>query len=191
MIWYSERLRLLLSHATDVAQIARMALSAPISTNYTEGVRLLLEAGADPNRYADDAASPSPVIYAAVRSGCSAELIGLLLAHGADPDSPGPDGRSPYALATAAGRADLAKLLRRYGAADDIAATDRFLAACQHADRAAVEQQLAQDPGLSGRLTAAQQAAAMIHAAESGNTPAIALMLDLVAALLRREGQVL
>ena len=51
-------------------------------------------------------------------------------------------------------------LLRRYGAADDIAATDRFLAACQHADRAAVEEQLTQDLGLSGRLTAAQQAAA-------------------------------
>ncbi len=58
-------------------------------------------------------------------------------------------------------------LLRRYGAADDIAATDRFLAACQHADRAAVEEQLTQDLGLSGRLTAAQQAAA------EDNPPAI------------------
>ena len=98
-----ECLRLLLSHAANVAQIARMALAAPISTNDTEGVRLLLEAGADPNRYADDAASPSPAVYAAVRSGCSAELTGLLLAHGADLDSPGPDGRSPYALATVRG----------------------------------------------------------------------------------------
>ncbi len=174
-----ECLRLLLGHATDVAQIARMALAAPISTNYTEGVRLLLEAGADPNRYADDADSPSPVVYAAVRAGCSAELTGLLLAHGADPDTPGPDGRSPYALATVQDRADLATLLRRYGAADEIADTDRFLAACQHADQAAVEEQLARDPGLPGRLTTAQQAAAIIHAAETGNTPAIALMLDL------------
>jgi ankyrin repeat protein len=174
-----ECLRLLLGHAPDVAQIARMALAAPISTNYTEGVRLLLEAGADPNRYADDADSPAPVVYAAVRSGCSAELAGLLLVHGADPDTPGPDGRSPYALAAVQGRADLATLLRRHGAADDITGTDRFLAVCQHADQAAVEQQLAQDPGLPGRLTAAQQAAAMIHAAQSGNTAALALMLDL------------
>ena len=123
--------------------------------------RMLLDAGADPNRYADDAASPSPAVYAAVRSGCSAELVGLLLAHGADPDTPGPDGRSPYALATVQGRADLATLLRRYGAADHIADTDRFLAACQHADQAAVEEQLTQNPGLPGRLTAAQQAAAI------------------------------
>jgi ankyrin repeat protein len=142
-------------------------------------VRLLLEAGADPDRYADDADSPAPAVYAAVRSGCSAELTGLLLAHGANPDTPGPDGRSPYTLATVQGRTDLAVLLRRYGAADDTTGTDRFLAACQHADQAAVRQQLAQDPGLPGRLTAAQQAAAMIRAAEAGHTSALALMLDL------------
>jgi ankyrin repeat protein len=183
-----ECLRLLLHHAADVAQIARMALAAPISTNYTEGVRLLLEAGADPNRYADDADPPSPAVYAAVRSGCSAELTGLLLAHGADPDAPGPDGRSPYALATVQGRADLATLLRRYGAADDITGTDRFLAACQHADQTAIQQQLTQDPGLPGRVTAPQQAAAMIHAAKTGNTPAIALMLDLGFPVDARDG---
>ena len=183
-----ECLRLLLAHAADVAQIARMALAAPISTNDTEGVRLLLEAGADPNRYADDADPPAPAVYAAVRSGCSAELTGLLLAHGADPDTPGPDGRSPYALATVQGRTDLAMLLRRYGAADDITGTDRFLAACQHADQAAVEQQLTHDPGLPGRLTAAQQAAAMIHAAETGYTSAVALMLDLGFPVDARDG---
>jgi ankyrin repeat protein len=183
-----ECLRLLLHHAADVAQVARMALAAPISTNYTEGVRLLLEAGADPNRYADDADPPSPAVYAAVRSGCSAELTGLLLAHGADPDAPGPDGRSPYALATVQGRVDLATLLRRYGAADDIAGTDRFLAACQHADQTAIQQQLTQDPGLPGRVAATQQAAAMVHAAKTGNTPAIALMLDLGFPVDARDG---
>ena len=183
-----ECLRLLMHHAADVAQIARMALAAPISTNDTEGVRLLLEAGADPNRYADDADSPAPVVYAAVRSGCSAELTGLLLAHGADPDAPGPDGRSPYAMATIQGRVDPATLLRRHGAADDISGTDRFLAACQHADRTAVQQQLTQDPGLPGRLTAAQQAAAMVHAAKTGHTPAIALMLDLSFPMDARDG---
>ena len=80
-----ECLRLLLFHAADVAQLARMALAAPINLNDAEGVQLLLEAGADPNRYADDADPLSPAIYAAIRSGCSAELTGLLLGYGADP----------------------------------------------------------------------------------------------------------
>ena len=90
-----ECLRLLLFHAADVAQLARMALAAPISLNDAEGVHLLLEAGADPNRYGDDADPLSPVIYAAIRSGCSAELTGLLLGYGADPHIPGPDGARP------------------------------------------------------------------------------------------------
>src|SRR5580704_4478914 len=60
-----ECLRLLLVHAADIAQLARMALAAPLSLNDAEGVHLLLEAGADPNRYADDADPQSPVIYAA------------------------------------------------------------------------------------------------------------------------------
>jgi ankyrin repeat protein len=111
-----ECLRLLLFHAADVAQLARMALAAPISLNDAEGVHLLLEAGADPNRYADDADPLSPVIYAANRSGCSAELTGLLLGYGADPHIPGPDGRSPYVLAVTQGRTGLAMLLRQHGA---------------------------------------------------------------------------
>jgi ankyrin repeat protein len=174
-----ECLRLLLFHAADVAGLARMALAAPISLDDAEGVHLLLEAGADPNRYADDADPPSPVVYAAVRSRCSVELTGLLLGYGADPDAPGPDGRSPYALVTAQGGAGLAMLLRQHGAAGKITGADRLLAACQHADQAAAEQLLARDPGLPGRVPAAQQAAAMIGAAESGNTAAIALLLDL------------
>jgi ankyrin repeat protein len=174
-----ECLRRLLFHAVDVARLARMALAAPISLNDAEGVHLLLEAGADPNRYADDADPPSPVVYATVRSRCSIELTGLLLGYGADPDAPGPDGRSPYALVTAQGGAGLAMLLRQHGADVTITGTDRLLAACQDADRAKVERLLAADPGLPGRIPAGRQAAAMTHAAEGGNTAAIALMLDL------------
>ncbi|HEY2266815.1 MAG TPA: ankyrin repeat domain-containing protein [Streptosporangiaceae bacterium] len=174
-----ECLRLLLFHAADVAQLARMALAAPISINDSEGVHLLLEAGADPDRYADDAVPPSPVVYAAVRAGCSAELTGLLLGYGANPDTPGPDGRSPYVLAVTRGRTAVAMQLRQNGADVTITGTGRLLAACQDADRAKAERLLARDPGLPGRIPAAQQAAALIHAAETGNIAAITLMLDL------------
>jgi len=174
-----QSLRLLLGHATDVAGIAEKALAAPVSLNDTEGVRLLLEAGADPRRYADDDGSPASAAYEVVRSGCSAELVELLLAHGADPDGPGPDGRSPYTLAILQGRADLAGLLRRYGAVDDSTDADRFLAACQRADQAAVAEQLVQDPDLPARLSEDRQAAALIRAAETGHTAALRMLLDL------------
>jgi ankyrin repeat protein len=174
-----ESLRRMLAHATDVAGMAKMALAAPISQDDAEGVRLLLEAGADPRRYADDDGGPASAAYEAVRSGCSAELLELLLTHGAEPGRRGRDGRSPYSLARVEGRADLAELLLRYGAADDSSDTDRLLAALQHADRAAVQEQLARDPGLPGRLSEAQQAAALIRAAETGHTAALALMLEL------------
>ena len=70
-------------------------------------------------------------------------------------------------------------LLRPHGADVTVTGAGRLLAACQDADRAKVERLLAADPGLPGRIPAAQQAAAMIHAAESGNTAAITLLLDL------------
>jgi ankyrin repeat protein len=173
-----QSLRMMLDHTGDVAGIAEMALAAPLSQNDAEGVRLLLEAGADPRRYADDNGTPASAAYEVVRSGCSAELAELMLAHGADPDRPGPDGRSPYTLAILQGRADLADLLRHYGAVDDSTDTDRFLAALQHADQAAVRDQLAREPGLAGRLSSAQQADALIRAAETGHTAALTMMID-------------
>ena len=147
-----QSLRLLLRHAVDVAGLAEQALAAPVSLGDTEGVRLLLDAGADPRRYAADDAEPASAAYEAVRSGGPDELLDLLLSHGADPGRPGRDGRSPYTLAIAMGRADLAEVLRRHGAAADAADADRFLAACQRADRAAAADQLARDPGLAGGL---------------------------------------
>jgi ankyrin repeat protein len=183
-----QSLRLMLAHATDVAGMAEMALAAPISQNDTEGVRLLLEAGADPRRYADDDGAPASAAYQAVQAGCSAELLELLLTHGAEPDRPGSDGRSPYTLVRLQGRDDLADVLLRHGAAGDISDTDRFLAALQHADHAAARAQLAQDPGLLDRLTAEQCAAALTRAAETGHAAALALMLDLGFPVNIRDG---
>jgi hypothetical protein len=172
-------LRLLLDHTADVRAIARKALAAPVSGNDVEGVRLLLEAGADPGQYHDDDGQPVPAVYAAVRSDRSAEIVELLLAHGAEPALPGPDGRSPLSVATSMGRADLADLLRQHGAADDASDADRLLSACLAADRAAAERLVAGQPALLSQFTSAQQASTMIRAAETGRADALRLMLDL------------
>ncbi len=170
-------LRVLLDHAPDVAADAEMALAAPVSTGDVEGVRLLLGAGADPRRFADDDGQPASAVYAAVRAGCPAELIALLIDHGADPDLPGPDGHSPFWLATVRGRTDLSGLLGRT-AASGVTDTARFAGACMRGDRATATSLLAADPGLIGRLEEAELAS-LVHAAEAGDEPAVSLMLDL------------
>jgi len=167
-------LRLLLDHTPDVVATAEMALAAPVSTRDTEGVRLLLEAGADPDRYADDEGQPTSAVYAAVRADCPAELIALLIAHGADPARPGPDGHSPQRLAVIRGRTDLATIL----GGDDLPDTTRFVGACLTGDRAAALDLAAAAAGLTERLDQGELAA-LVHAAEVGNEPAVSLMLDL------------
>lgn len=170
-------LRLLLDRTPDVTSVAQMALSAPISNGDTEGVRLLLDAGADPRRFAEEG-QESSVVYAAVGASCPGELVELLLLHGADPAHRGPDGRSPTALAVLRGRTDLVELFGRYGARDDTAATERFIAACLRADRASAQAQLAEDPGLLARLDDTERGA-LVQAAGAGNIAAVSLLLDL------------
>jgi ankyrin repeat protein len=173
-----ELLPLLLARVPNVREIAEQALAAPVSSDDAESVHLLLEAGADPQRYVDDDGRPTPVVAAALGAGCGVDLVELLLAHGADPNAAGPDGRTPYRLAVAAGRTDLAELLRRHGADDDATDADRFLSACRRADRCEATRLLDADPGLVDRL-AEDERTAIVHAAESGDTAAVALMLDL------------
>ena len=174
-----ETLRLLLEHTDDVAETARSALAAPIDNGDIEGVRLLLDAGADPNRYTDDADEPAPLMYAAVRTDAPAELVDLLLSRGADPAAPGPDGRSPYAFAISKGRADLAALFRSYGADQDASVADELLAACLSGDVEAVRERVGRDQGLLASLSDLQRAGALARGAETGNAAGVAAMLEL------------
>ena len=180
-------LPLLLERVPDVREIAELALAAPIGNDDVEGARSLLQAGADPGRYRDDDGQVTPVVCAAIHSGCSAELLELVLEYGADPNAAGSDGRAPIRLATAAGRPDLVELLRRYGAGDHATDGDRFLSACLLADRTSAERQRSDDPGLLARLTDDERAA-IVRAAERGNAAAVALMLDLGFPLETRGG---
>src|SRR5262249_4751313 len=136
-------------------------------------------AGADPNRYADDADEPAPLVYAAVRTDSPAELVELLLSRGADPVAPGPDGRSPYAFAVSKGRTDLADLLRSYGARADAAAADELRAGCISGDVRAARERLESEPGLFSGLTDAKQGAALGRGGKPGNLRAVTVMHDL------------
>jgi hypothetical protein len=169
--------RLLIEHTPDVRAIAEQALAAPLSLDDVGGVRVLLEAGADPSRYRDDEGTPTAVIPAAIDAGCGLELIELLLAHGADPNQPGADARSAFASATAHGRSDLVELLVRHGARDDATPLDHLRYACLRGDRAQARQQLDRHPELRAEL-ASTDGSALILAAETGNGKAIELLVE-------------
>lgn len=179
-----ESLRLLLSHAPNMSEAT--ALSAPISTGDVEAIRMLLDAGANPNRpmpaelfgAGHGTGATWPAAYAAVQFGCDPEMLDLLLARGADPNAAGPDGRSPYRVAISQGRVALAAMLRRHGARDDATAAERFLSACLRGDQAGARELIAEDPGLVDRLTEDERGAIGL-AAERGDTEAVRLMLDL------------
>jgi ankyrin repeat protein len=160
-----------------VRETARQALAGPIGADDLDAVRLLLAAGADPNRYRDDDDRPAGAVAAAVEAGASHELIELLLAHGAAADAPAADGRSPRRLAMAQGRSDIVELLDRHGARDDATAIERLVYACLRADRPEADRLLASDPQLTERLARAG-AEPLARAAESGHVEAIRLLLD-------------
>ena len=127
-----------------------------------------MRAGADPNRPLprDDGDPPWPAVYAAIQSGCPPNYWNCCWtvaptrtrpAHWAAATSP------PCCAAT--------------GPATTPPIPSGFVA-CLHADRAGARRQLARDPGLVGRLTEAERGA-IVHAAETGNTAGLVLMLDL------------
>jgi ankyrin repeat protein len=173
-----ESLRLLLEHASNVAETT--ALAAPISTGDTEGVRLLLQSGANPNTPLPSELNgvEEPTTCAAIRADGPIELIGLLLEAGADPNASGPDGFTLDQLAARRGRSDVVQLLRRYGARPSATDVDHFLAACLHADRPAAQRLLDDGRVRSDQLTDRDHAA-LYRAAEIGNSAAVRLMIDL------------
>ena len=179
-----ESLRLLLPYAPDIA--VTTALSAPVSNGDATAARLLLDAGADPNRLLDaellgeshEQEPPVPPLSAAVTLEAGPELTGLLLEYGANPDTPGPDGRTPYQQAVRTGQEQVAELLARHGAGTSLSPADELLAACRRADRAAATALLAADPQLTGQLTD-RDYEALPGAADHGDTEAVRLMLDL------------
>lgn len=145
-------MRLLIEHAADVRAIAAQALAAPISLDDADGVRVLLEVGADLGQYRDDDNRPARVVQAAIDAGCGLELIELLPARGADPGEVGDGSRSACATATVSGRGDLRELLKRYGARDGKRraanpAPDWVQTVCILLDAGAVTSQISLDPG--------------------------------------------
>jgi ankyrin repeat protein len=104
----------LLKNGADVKLAARnaqkvTALHAGASRGGAEIVKLLLEAGADPNVKQERGFVP---LHSAAANG-SAAVVELLLKHGAHPDAKAEDGKTPADMATEGGHKDLAEKLKK------------------------------------------------------------------------------
>ena len=141
-----------------------------------DGVKLLLEHGADPNlmtRWGHSA------LHQALRRDNDLRIIELLLDHGADPSLPA-HGRSATSMAAREGRGDVLDLFGRRGLPVVLEGLDQLLAACARNDPNQVRAIVANEPGLVDEVR--QHAGKLLgEFAGVGNTEGVRHLLDLGA----------
>jgi ankyrin repeat protein len=142
----------------------------------TEGIRLMLEHGADPNdmtRWGDTG------LHAALWRDNRLANIALLLDHGADPTLANVRiGRSGFAIAARRGRGDALKLFADRGFDGQLEGVERLIAACAKGDDAAIGAIFAAEPQLAAELVA-EGGTLLAEFAANGNTEGVSRLLDL------------
>jgi len=139
----------------------------------SEGVRWLLEHGADPNlAWAEH--GDAPLHVAAER--CNVAMVDLLVSHGADIHQRRSDGRTPHTIATLYGNEEIAEWLLQRGATYELTPFEQFVSACARGDRSRADEMLAEHRGLRSELRTEHHR--MLHVpAERGDTKVLETML--------------
>jgi ankyrin repeat protein len=141
-----------------------------------DGIKLLLEHGADANRMTGWGYS---ALHQALRRDNDLRIIELLLDHGADPSQPA-DGRSATSMAAREGRGDVLDLFARRGLPVVLEDFDHLLAACARNDSSQVRSLVALEPQLVQQVR--QHAGRLLgEFAGVGNTEGVKQLLDLGA----------
>ena len=148
-----------------------------LAPSATEGMRWLLEHGADPNVGSYN--HRETPLHRIAEYGRGVAVAELLIAHGADPRAARADGRTPYEMAMRSGNAAVAELLRaRAAAVAELRPADAFLAACAAGDEATARAIRDAQPELDDDVEALKHYA-VVHATESGNVNAVRVLIAL------------
>jgi len=149
-----------------------------------EGIRWLLEHGADPNRTTRWGRT---AFQHAVSRDNSIEIMEALLEHGADPtlvaerldlrQGAGP-GKSGVAMAARRGRGDILELIVRRGILVELEGVEKLIAACARNDAEGVRGIREKEPQLVGELSA-EGGKLLAEFAGVGNTEGVRQLLEL------------
>jgi ankyrin repeat protein len=149
-----------------------------------EGIKWLLQHGADPNRATQWGRT---AFHHAVMRDNSSDIVEVLLEHGADPTlfAERPDtwqqagsAMSGLAMAARRGRGDVLELIERRGIPIELQGVERLIDACARNDSAKVRSSAAQEPELVHELVA-QGGKLLAEFAGVGNTGGVRQLLDL------------
>lgn len=151
-----------------------------------EGVRLLLEHGANPNLITDWGRS---ALHQAVRRDNSLTILECLLDYGADPSLPDRHGVSAIAIAAHRGRGAALDLFEQRGAAIHLTGVDALLAACARDRQETILSLITAEPQLR-TLIIEHGGTLLAQFASVGNLAGVRNLLDLGVspAALYREG---
>ena len=115
-----------------------------------EGIKYLLEHGADPNRGTRWRVT---AMHQALRRDNDIKNIEVMLKHGADPTLHSDlEGRSGIAIAARRGRGDALALFAQRGISIELSGVERLIAACAMNDAAAIQSIIASEPQLIAEL---------------------------------------
>jgi ankyrin repeat protein len=179
-------LKILLESGTLNAQSLSTLLLRKCDWHDAEGVRLVLEHGADPNRIT---VWGHTSLHQAVRRDNSLDIVKYLLDYGADPLLPNRDGSSAMAIAARRGRAGALDLFERRGTAIMLTGSDRLLAACARDQQEMIRALVIAEPQLKAQVLA-HGGTLLAQFAGVGNLAGVRNLLDLGVspAAIYREG---
>jgi ankyrin repeat protein len=141
-----------------------------------QGIKYLLEQGADPNRPTQWKVT---ALQHALRRDNQIASIDLMLDHGADPTLRCElEGRSGIAMAARRGRGGVLASLQRRGIALNLEGVDRLIAACALNDADAIRSLTASEPELADQLKA-ESGTLLAEFAATANTHGVRNLLDL------------
>jgi ankyrin repeat protein len=182
--WENDAFRLLLDSGKLDAESLNMMLLRKTDWHDLEGVRLVLDHGADVNRMTRWGKT---ALHNAILSDNRLAIVELLLDRGADPNIVAKDlrhggsfrpGRSSTSLAARRGRADVLDAIERRGMSVAFEGVDRLIAACARGDGALARDIAAREPALATEVVA-EGGALLGEFSGTGNAAGVGLLLDL------------